>query len=397
MISKQALQVTALILFISVSVNGQWGMENLTVKNNLNSIDFYSEDSGWIVGDNGTILYKFKDNWITYPKITEDDLHSVCLVGRDDGWIVGSNGTILRYNGSKWENYPSPTRQKLLTVRFRDADHGLAAGANGVLLAYEKGLWKYVSNSIRGNIYSVDDNKDGAILAGGLECRSVPIMKMSAGPEKKPLSTFNPGFVEIKSIIMPENQKMWAVGNKGTIIHFDGNEWSKIELGEQTPTLNSVFFRDDNHGIAVGYSGIILTYSPEGWFKETSPTNVMLNAAAISGNMYYAVGDGGMVIHKKFDAAPGIPEIEPGKEMEVKSYPNPAKDKLNVIVPESFEMKPGAIIVTNLYGQVVYMNNIASMSAGQIFEINTSELSNGIYFVRIASTDLSIAGKFIVK
>jgi len=397
MISKQTFLSIVLVLLINFSVDGQWGIENLPVRNNLNSIDLYSEDSGWIVGDNGIILYKTKDNWITYPKITEDDLYSVCLIGRDDGWIVGANGTILRFNGLNWESYPSPTKQKLLSVSFRDADHGLAAGANGVLLVYEKGLWKYVSNNIRGNIYSVNDTKAGAILAGGLECRSVPIMRMSEGPERKPLSTYNPGFVEIKSIVMPENQKMWAVGNKGTIIHFNGTEWNKIALEENTPTLNSVFFKDDNHGIAVGYSGIILTYSPDGWVKETSPTNVMLNDASISGNMYYAVGDGGIVIRKKFEAAPGNPETESANELEVKSYPNPVKEKLNVIVPESFEMKPGKIIITNLYGQVVYVKKLNTMSGGQVFEINTSELSNGIYFVRITSSDLSIAGKFIVK
>jgi photosystem II stability/assembly factor-like uncharacterized protein len=397
MTSKQALLVTALTLLICGSANGQWGIENLPVRNNLNSIDLYSEDSGWIVGDNGTILFKLRDKWMTYPKITDEDLYSICLVGRNDGWIVGANGKILRFDGFKWEEYPSPTKQKLLSVSFRDADHGLAAGTNGVLLVYEKGLWQNVSNNIRGNIYSVNDTRAGAVLAGGLECRSVPIMSLSSGPEKKPVKTYDPGFVEIKSIMMPESSKMWAVGNKGTIIHFDGTEWNKIEMGEKTPTLNSVFFKDDNHGIAVGYCGIILTCSPEGWFRETSPTDMMLNDAAISGNMYYAVGDEGTLISKRFDPAPGIPEVRPVNEMAVETYPNPAREKLNVIIPGSYEMMPGRIIVTNLYGQVVYMKEIDSMAQGQTFEINTSGLSNGIYFVKIATTDRSTTGKFIVK
>lgn len=397
MISNKILLFQALTLLISMNARGQWGADNIPVKHNLNSIELLSENTGWIVGDEGTILFKLKDSWIQYPKITEEDLYSVCFVGSDEGWIVGSNGTILRYDGVNWGFFPSPTKHKLLTVSFRDANHGLAAGTNGALLVYENGSWNQINNNIRGNIYSVDDNQAGAVLAGGLECRSVPIMILSNLTGKKPVAAFDPGYLEIKSIILPENKKMWAVGSRGTIFHYDGVKWSNTDMGEKIPTLNSVYFKDENHGIAVGYGGVVLTHSPEGWIKETSPTNFRLNDAAIFGNMYYAVGDEGTVIRRLYGNHSNNPNPDPERKFYVETYPNPAEGEVNIIIPESLDMKSGTVIVTNLYGQIVYMKNLGLLTEGQIFDINTSDLSDGIYFVKIVTSGVSTTGKFIVK
>jgi photosystem II stability/assembly factor-like uncharacterized protein len=397
MISKQIMLIHALTLLISLTARGQWSAENIPVKYNLNSIELLSENTGWIVGDEGTILYKIEDKWIQYPKITDEDLYSVCFVRSDEGWIVGSKGIILRYDGVKWGIFPSPTTQKLLTVSFRDASHGLAAGTNGTLLVYENGAWHKISNSIRGNIYSVNDTKAGAFLAGGLECRSVPVMILSSLTGRKPVGSFSPGFVEIKSIMTPENVKTWAVGSRGAIFHYDGFEWNRTDIGENIPTLNSVFFKDDNHGLAVGYAGVMLTHSPEGWVKETSPTNVRLNDAAIFGNMYYAVGNDGTVIRQLYDNRSNRTDPDPDRKIYVETYPNPAEGKVNIIIPESYDMKSATVIVTNLYGQAVYVKNHGLLTGGQILDINTSDLSDGIYFVRIVSSGVSTTGKFIVK
>lgn len=397
MIPKKILFCLSLALFVTLPGWSQWTKDEISVNGNLNSIDLFSENSGWIVGDNGTMLYKSNNKWITYPKKTEEDLYSICLVGKDDGWAVGSNGIILRFNGVEWENFPSPTKQKLLSVGFRDAEHGIAAGARGTLLVYDNGAWHLVENNIRGNIYSVANNKTSTLLAGGLECLNIPIMTLSSSNEKRLMHAFNPGFIEIKSIVMPENDKIWAVGSYGSIIHYDGTEWEKTELGEKIPTLNSVFFKDEIHGLAVGYSGTVLTHSQEGWTNEVSPTIERLNDACISGNMYYVVGNNGTIISRKFDPILINQESNTRKDIAVETYPNPSSGNINVIVPGEFDMRSGIVTVTNLYGQIVFKETIASLTGGQNYTIDTFGLSNGLYLVKIESSGISSSGKFIVK
>ena len=91
------------------TIYAQWLAVKVNVTSNLNSICILSENSGWIVGDNGTILYRVEDKWLVYPKITNANLYSVIFNNKSDGWVVGQNGTILHYNGRKWEKVIGPT------------------------------------------------------------------------------------------------------------------------------------------------------------------------------------------------------------------------------------------------------------------------------------------------
>ena len=396
MIQKKLHLVTIIALVMVLNVNGQWVIENLPTKDHLNSIGLLNESSGWIVGDNGTILYKDKDTWLNYPKITNENLYSVSLTGKGDGWAVGSNGIILRFDGIKWAVYPSPSKQRLLSVSFRDAGHGVAVGDKGTILVYEQGSWRILQNRIRGNLCTVVDARDITLVAGGLECLSVPVFTLTRNFEDILTRAFEPVLAEIKSISAPDPKRIWAVGRAGYIYHYDGSSWEQTDLATNTPTLNSVFFPDDKHGMAVGYSGVILSYSPEGWTEEISPVSVRLNDVEISGNTCFAVGNEGTLITRKNGYADPA-DASNGKSLRVESYPNPSSGSLNVTIPGDYDLKPGIITVTNTYGQVVFTERFQSMSGGYDYTINTAGLSSGLYMIKIVSEGNSVTGKFIVK
>ena len=63
-------------------------------------------------------------------------LNSVHFINEQTGWIVGSNGTILntRNGGETWELQPSGTTNDLFSVHFTDALNGWAVGENGTIL-----------------------------------------------------------------------------------------------------------------------------------------------------------------------------------------------------------------------------------------------------------------------
>ena len=92
-----------LILFSSGNtINAQnctWKWQNpLPQGNTLNSIRFINNNTGWAVGNTGTIL-KTTDagtSWLRISSGTFNNLQSVFFVDSISGWVAGDNGTILR-------------------------------------------------------------------------------------------------------------------------------------------------------------------------------------------------------------------------------------------------------------------------------------------------------------
>jgi len=64
----------------------------------LRSIYFRDSNTGWTVGNNGTILMTEDggDNWSTRRSFTNNTLNSVCFADDNTGWVVGESGTVLK-------------------------------------------------------------------------------------------------------------------------------------------------------------------------------------------------------------------------------------------------------------------------------------------------------------
>ena len=390
------------LIMISLLTTGvlraQWKTEKSPVKENLNSISLLNENSGWIVGSKGTMVYKVGNSWINYPAITDNNLFSVCIIDKGNGWAVGSEGTILHYNGKQWEKFESPTKENLLSVSFRDAGHGIAVGNRGTILIYANGSWSVRKVNILGDLYTVSDKSEISLTGGGLEFFNMPLMKIEENSGSFISKVLDPGYTIIRSLAINDKNSIWTVGMAGSIFHYDGNNWRSIKDIDNIPTLNSVFFSEKNRGMAVGYGGTILTYSENGWIKAESPVDYKLNGTAISGNSYYAVGNNGTIVtlSSEHEIIPGDMKNDSG--IEIIAYPNPSADILNIIIPGEDGFIADKISVSNVYGQVVFNKLLDPGMENQVYQIYTSELNNGLYMINITSLGKKTAsGKFMVK
>jgi hypothetical protein len=77
-------------------------------------------------------------------------------------------------------------------------------------------------------------------------------------------------------------------------------------------------------------------------------------------------------------------------------YPNPTSDVINL---SFFQEYDGTIYteVVDIMGKVVYSGNFGAVEGFNKTEISTSNMSNGIYFLRIVQDEMSIVRKFVVK
>ena len=144
---------------------------------------------------------------------------------------------------------------------------------------------------------------------GALLLRNVPgspFANNGTPTATRPLSAVGPWKVaisptqsDISSISMVSADDGWAVGKRGTILHYTGSQW----VTENSPTsadLLSVVMDSATDGWAVGRSGTILHYTGGQWTSVTwTPPIGSLNdydlhsVALVSATEGWAVGDSG--------------------------------------------------------------------------------------------------------
>jgi photosystem II stability/assembly factor-like uncharacterized protein len=382
-----------------MSLQAQWVKEECPVTHNLNAIHFIDDTTGWVVGDKGTILYRDANVWIQYRNITVENLNSVVFTDRQNGWAVGAKGTILRYYNGIWEAFTSPTTETLYSISFIDANHGIAVGESGTMIRFESGTWKKTERLSKGSLYSVAARNGLVLIGGGRENISIPLLKSTVFESNGFTNFYDPNYTMIRSITIENSDNIWAVGIPGTIFHYNGLVWKKIEMNEKLPSLNSITFLSADHGIAAGYSGTILRYTENEWISEDSPVDIKLNAVAIAGNTHYVIGNGGTILTNKRES--GVTtnlENALYSAIRVETYPNPCDAILNIAIPENEMHSTGILTVSSAVGKIVLSRKLASTSDKRVEQIDTSQFGSGLYIVTIRYSEGRLAtGKFIVK
>lgn len=93
----------------------------------------------YAVGNNGLMAYTAGIDWTEIPPLTTDDLLSLGFDTQNTGWAVGRNGTILYFDGNDWSLVPPVTDKDLYTVLNHtypfDVNISVIGGTDGTLLA----------------------------------------------------------------------------------------------------------------------------------------------------------------------------------------------------------------------------------------------------------------------
>lgn len=386
--------VFAAVLFCSSGAKAQWVHEQSPVNENLNAVYFTDMNTGWTVGDNGTILKYASGRWSIYKSPTGNDLYSVMMLSDKEGWIVGEEGTILRFNGFRWEPVQSPTVQDLYSVSFYGPESGIAVGAMGVVLQYDRQGWRLVSEDYRIDLYAVAFNNHQVWTGGYTEGISVPMMKLETGYDDGSAEIFAIE-LPVKSLSMPDAFTGWAVGSRNEFLRFDGSSWERVRTSGQFAALRSVFFKDEYHGISAGYSGTILLYANGKWNKEVPITDKRLNATFIIGNKYFVAGNSGTILTKTTSPAEGSAEksVTVGNEFSI--FPNPGDQHVNLFLPLNRNTGEIQVSIRDVTGKAV-KSLVFEMAGEEFLTLPTSDLRDGVYFISVDAGNKSDTKQLII-
>lgn len=320
-----------------ISVNAQesgWFSQTSGTSQNLTSVRFVDDSTGWIVGDSGTILHTENKGgfWMIQNCPSASDLLDVDFVDTNLGWAVAKGGDVLktsdgglnwdiqtnllldqfgvdfindstgwtaanfgavfftRNGGTTWDSSNTGSPFDLKDVFFLNCDTGFVIGGNTFLRTEDGGsTWQYVG----GVILEDTDFRDVHFATPDSGWIAASVGNISTGFTGAIALTIDGGDnfltlvglpVPMQSVFFTDSRLGWAAGSNGTITHSSdgGLSWNSQTSGT-TESLSGIFFTNDSTGWAVGRNGVILSTTSGGItavdtrLHEGNPTRFWLN------------------------------------------------------------------------------------------------------------------------
>jgi photosystem II stability/assembly factor-like uncharacterized protein len=389
------------LMFLSVSAFAQWTLlYPAPTKCNLTSVYFADSNTGFAVGDSGTVL-KTTDGGIIWSGLstgTTDQLNSVYFTDPNTGYAAGDEGTILKTmdGGTTFTaSTPKYTDWDLASVYFANATIGYAVGTGAfyILKTMNGGTtWTVleigVSDSRLYSVYFTDANTGYAV--GGIcgmrlppKCSGI-ILSTNDGGLTWSFNEFDITS-RLVSVYFTDANTGCAVGSKGAILKTinGGKTWSTLESGS-THNFQSVYFADASNGYIVGEAGTILKTMDAGITWNVLPsgtTNDLFSVYFTDANTGYSVGSGGTIL--KTTNGGGFVSINKlvSSETTFNLYPNPAIHKITISTNRTLTGET-RISIISISGQQLMHTRFQNQKQ---FEMDVSTLCKGIYLVKLQS------------
>jgi photosystem II stability/assembly factor-like uncharacterized protein len=414
---KKFYTILIALLVLNVAI-AQWTQQNSSSPNNLHSVFFTDANTGYAVGDSGTILKTNNagTSWITLPSGTTKNLYSVQFPEANIGYAVGGNayqaGIILKTTngGTTWSALSSGITFPLHSVYFTDANTGYVVGDSSSIIKTINGGTTWVAgwSGMTANVkllsvYFTDAKKGYA--AGG-NTITIPngaiTLNVLLETEDGGTTWGDPeigSYGSLFSVYCPDSNTCYAVGGNlyyrppysEVVKMTNGVEDITIQLSKSNFGLRSIYFTDANTGYAVGLIGTILkTKNGADWAIQNSGTSTVLNSVYFTdANTGYAVGDFGIIL-KTTNGGNSLGVNDQSSTVNsLKIYPNPSLD--NITIETSATPTKGELSILNLNGQELMTRHITQPTT----TFDVSNLPSGVYEVKMVGEKGVQLGKFI--
>ncbi|MGB3018063.1 MAG: YCF48-related protein [Ignavibacteria bacterium] len=284
-----------------------WNVFNTNFNNDLHSIAFTNDNTIYVCGTEGIIL-KTTNSGISWNRIlssTSDTLFFVFFSDVNTGYICGDEGRILKTSdaGESWINQQSGVTNTLRGIYFLDNEKGFVCGKGIVLKTTNGGNnWTINSNSFNSNAITFVNELTGFVV-GASDSRE--IRKTTNGGNSW-LLTFLPDFSKALTSIQFINPTTGFASGKSSAFFKTTNtglNWSRnYTITGEFNNLQSVYFSDSSMGYLAGTYGTIFKSTDTGnnWTQK-APYGVLGTFGQISfpsQHTGYITGNSGSTIFK---------------------------------------------------------------------------------------------------
>jgi len=415
-------------------ISWDWaGFQGLTGDTDLYGIYFLNEDKGFAVGQRGRItrtidagetwedyapsynyihqievtpnntlyalgekLFKSSDggqNWDTLNTgvYNQDRFVFEYIDGHffseDEFFVIASAGEVSRVvkstdGGQNFEILTSEGRNfGASSLHFLDQQMGYASNRydgfwSGLYKTSDGGQsWENLSAHRFWDIWFVDELRGFGILSDKL------YQTIDGGLNWEQKVDVNKSLYKIH---FPNNDVGYISGEDGLVLKTSdqGDNWQELSTGYGDNF--GLFFRNQAVGFVTGkYQALHITANGGStWETEILPLE-MESIFVSADKEVFVTGSNGVILKKLIDVDEDISRVQDLVSQEVKIYPNPARDILNLVIPNAME----SVHIYDLSGR-----KLISMEFHK--EVDISNLEPGQYIIKILGKNRALTGQF---
>jgi photosystem II stability/assembly factor-like uncharacterized protein len=286
-------------LFRTTNKGINWTHTKLSSKS-LNDITF-KNNAGFVVGDSGKV-FRTSDgiNWTELTSGTTNKLRAVWFIDADTGYVFGDNSTIVKTinSGETWSKLNIKTGLTITDGALATPDFGMCATYEGLFLRtldYGK-TWQYFgfSGGSGNHFNSIFFPDTSVAYATGWGGDVVFVIKFKNKGNTNEIK-WPPSNIPNSSFFVNADTG-YVVGNRGAIVKTtDGGDSWKEQKNVTYSNLNSIFFLNNNIGYACGTdSTVVMTMDGGATWKTLNSIYAitLMNINFPTDQIGYSLGDG---------------------------------------------------------------------------------------------------------
>jgi len=224
-----------------------WTLIKLETLANINSISFFDDYNGYLVGDSGLVM-STSDGGTNWRKIAVDFTNNInsTYLNNDKLFLAGSSGFLgfINKNSKKIVKIELPISETLFKIYFKDHNKGFIVGSNGTLLISNDGglTWSLVNLNLNENLFSINftDDDNGFIVGwNGLIMKSTD--KGKQWYKEQNLNSY------LKDVLFVNEFLGFIIGGNGLVLRTEngGNDWEEIDLNTESGLYRIKFVTSD--------------------------------------------------------------------------------------------------------------------------------------------------------
>ncbi len=262
------------------------------------------------VGDRGRIYFIKNDRIDRLESATRHDLMGIASLPTGEALAVGDFGTVLTAapdphemlaapalchgdGAPSWERVESGVDRQLWGLWSDERDGALyACGEEGTVLRFDGERFERLPPVGDFGIHCLTAAADGGLLAAG---QLGEVHHFDGMRWRKQFDLHVD--ITILSFWAESPEKIFAVGDEGLVLHWDGETWQRLTSGTRS-ALYGLWGMDAEHLLAVGDFGMILRWNGQRWDEFHAGTESFLFDVWGNGlDDIYVVGLSGTIGH----------------------------------------------------------------------------------------------------
>jgi photosystem II stability/assembly factor-like uncharacterized protein len=270
--------------------------------NNLFSVFFVTEQSGYIIGERGAIVKTTDggDNWTRLESGTHYALRGSFFTSEDTGYVCGDSGLVMKTTdaGASWTKLITGHILQMNDIAFTSSDTGYACGRTGKIIKTTDGgqTWTALTSGTTRELHRMHfPTADVGYISAN---NGVLLKTVNAGSSWSIVAGVTAGSHTLKSLFFFTPDTGWVIGSSGLIRKTvdGGANWTSS--GSAVFDLKDITFFNSQAGMICGHNTLMQTTDGGAtWVARASNTTQSIEGIGrISGTEACLAGDFGTIV-----------------------------------------------------------------------------------------------------